>query len=88
MATLDDLAQRIDRLLMRHAEAMRTQALLEQQLASVTLERDSLKSRLHAARSRIDALLERLPADGMAADGIAAALPDAPVNPPSTGPRA
>ena len=27
-------------------------------------ERDSLRSRLSAARSRIDALLERLPADG------------------------
>jgi cell division protein ZapB len=85
MATLDDLAQRIDRLLMRHAEAMRTQALLEQQLAAVTLERDSLKSRLHAARSRIDALLERLPAESPLADGVSAALPDAAG--PATGPR-
>jgi hypothetical protein len=44
----------------------RTNALLEQQLNSVTHERDSLKARLAAARARIDALLERLPADGPA----------------------
>ena len=37
--------------------------LLEQQLAAVTHERDNLRSRLNAARSRIDALLERLPAE-------------------------
>jgi hypothetical protein len=41
----------------------RTNALLEQQLATVTHERDNLRSRLNAARSRIDALLERLPAE-------------------------
>ena len=33
----------------------------EQQLAAVTHERDNLRSRLNAARSRIDVLLERLP---------------------------
>ena len=51
------------RLALRHEELRRTNGLLEQQLASVTQERDSLKSRLNAARARIDALLERLPAD-------------------------
>jgi len=35
--------------------------LLEQQLAAITQERDVLRSRLNAARGRIDALLERLP---------------------------
>jgi len=44
----------------------RTNALLEQQLSSVTSERDSLRARLAAARARIDALLDRLPADGTA----------------------
>ena len=44
-------------------ELQRTNALLEQQLAGVTQERDSLRSRLNAARGRIDALLERLPAE-------------------------
>jgi len=64
MATLQDLAERIDRLLLRHHELERTNALLQHQLSGVSGERDSLKSRLTAARSRIDALLERLPANG------------------------
>lgn len=69
MATLQDLAERIDRLLLRHQELERTNALLQQQLTSVSGERDSLKSRLTAARSRIDALLERLPASKGAGSG-------------------
>jgi cell division protein ZapB len=63
MSKIDELAERVERLLLRHEEVVRTNALLEQQLAQVTAERDSLKSRLNAARTRIDALLERLPAD-------------------------
>jgi uncharacterized protein (TIGR02449 family) len=63
MATLQDLADRVERLLLRHEELQRTNALLTQQLAAVTQERESLRSRLAVARSRIDALLERLPAD-------------------------
>ena len=63
MPKLQDLAERVERLLLRHQELQRTNALLEQQLASVTLERDSLRSRLNAARGRIDSLLERLPAE-------------------------
>jgi cell division protein ZapB len=64
MAQLEDLAERVDRLLLRHQELKRTSALLEQQLTAVTAERDSLRSRLAAARARVDALLERLPAGG------------------------
>jgi cell division protein ZapB len=63
MATIQDLADRVERLLLRHEELQRTNLLLEQQLAAVTHERDNLRSRLNAARSRIDALLERLPAE-------------------------
>ena len=63
MAKLEDLAERVDRLLLRHQEIKRTSTLIEQQLVAVTTERDSLRSRLAAARARIDALLERLPAD-------------------------
>jgi cell division protein ZapB len=63
MATIQDLADRVERLLLRHDELQRTNVLLEQQLAAVTHERDNLRSRLNAARSRIDALLERLPAE-------------------------
>lgn len=63
MATLDDLADRIERLVLRHEELKRTNQLLVDQLASVTTERDQLKSRLAAARTRLDALIEKLPAD-------------------------
>jgi cell division protein ZapB len=63
MAKIHELAERVERLLLRHDELKRTNALLEQQLATVTHERDNLRSRLNAARGRIDALLERLPAD-------------------------
>jgi hypothetical protein len=38
--------------------------LLREQLAAVAHERDNLRSRLNAARSRIDVLLDRLPRDG------------------------
>lgn len=69
MAKLEDLAERVDRLVLRHQELKRASELIEQQLAAVTAERDSLRSRLGAARSRIDALLERLPADTTAKGG-------------------
>jgi uncharacterized protein (TIGR02449 family) len=69
MATLQDLAERIDRLLLRHQELERTNTLLRQQLDSVSGERDKLKSRLTAARSRIDALLERLPVNSNTSEG-------------------
>lgn len=58
---LDLIAERVERLLLRHAELERTNTLLAEQVAALAQERDSLKSRLHAARGRIDALLERLP---------------------------
>ncbi len=58
---LDLIAERVERLLLRHTELERTNALLAEQVASLAQERDSLRSRLNAARGRIDALLERLP---------------------------
>lgn len=61
MSNLHDLADRVERMLLRHDELKRTNALLNQELAAVAAERDQLKSRLGAARSRIDALLDRLP---------------------------
>ena len=75
MAKLDDLAERVDRLVLRHQELKRTTALIAQQLVAVTSERDSLRSRLSAARSRVDALLERLPADPSADQSAAPATP-------------
>ena len=58
---VDQIVDRVERVLLRHEELQRTNALLTRQLEAVTQERDSLKSRLSAARARVDALLERLP---------------------------
>jgi len=58
---IDQIAERVERLLVRYAEVQRTNALLVQQVEVLTHERDSLKSRLSAARARVDALLDRLP---------------------------
>ena len=58
---IDQIAERVERLLMRYGELQRTNALLTEQVETLTRERDSLKSRLSAARARVDALLERLP---------------------------
>jgi cell division protein ZapB len=77
MATIEDLADRVERLLLRHEELQRTNALLTAQLGAVTNERDNLRSRLNAAKSRIDVLLQRLPReplDGDSVDGTAVEL--------------
>lgn len=58
---IDQIAERVERLLVRHEELQRTNALLTQQLQELSHERDLLKSRLGAARHRIDALIDRLP---------------------------
>jgi len=58
---IDQIAERVERLLVRHAELQRTNALLASQVEALTQERDSLKSRLGAARARVEALLDRLP---------------------------
>ena len=60
---IDQIAERVERLLVRHEEVQRTNALLQEQVDALTRERDALKSRLAAARTRIDAMLDRLPAD-------------------------
>ena len=60
---LDLIAERVDRLLLRHEELQRTNALLNEQVTALLQERESLRSRLSAARSRVDALIERLPAN-------------------------
>ncbi len=58
---IEQITERVERLLVRYAEAQRTNALLAQQVKDLAQERDALKSRLQAARTRVDALLERLP---------------------------
>ena len=58
---INQITERVERLLLRYDELQRTNALLAEEVNVLTQERDSLKSRLGAARARVDALLERLP---------------------------
>ena len=60
-STVEHIAERVERLLVRYEELQRTNALLAGQVQTLTQERDSLRSRLAAARGRIEALLDRLP---------------------------
>ena len=70
---IDQIAERVERLLVRHAELQRTNALLAAQVEGLIQERDSFKSRLGAARARVDALLDRLPQpDGSAGPAASA----------------
>ena len=59
---IEQIAERVERLLVRHDELRRTNELMAQQLQTLTHERDNLRSRLMAARARIDSLIDRLPA--------------------------
>jgi cell division protein ZapB len=61
MSRITELAERIDRLVIRHEEMTRANALLTEQVQALQTERDNLKSRLAAARARVEALLDRLP---------------------------
>jgi cell division protein ZapB len=54
------IIDRINQLLVLHAELQRTNALLSKQMKEVESERDTLRSKLFAARSRIDTLINRL----------------------------
>lgn len=65
---IDQIADRVERLMLRHEELQRTNALLSAQVQEIVRERDLLKSRLAAARQRIDALIDRLPQDSAAKD--------------------
>jgi chromosome segregation ATPase len=75
LSPTEQIAERVERLLVRYEELQRTNALLSSQVQALTVERDSFKSRLGAARARIDALLDRLPDPSDA--GAAAASPSA-----------
>jgi cell division protein ZapB len=58
---IEQLIERVERLLLRFDELQRTNVLLNQHVDELTHERDALKSRLNTARARVDGLLERLP---------------------------
>ena len=77
MSPFEQIAERVELLLAHHAELERHNALLAGQVAALSMERDSLRSRLNAARARVDALVERLPA--------AAPAPTRPVDHPGGG---
>jgi cell division protein ZapB len=62
MSRTEELIDRVERLLLRHDELQRTNVILQQQLQAAVNERDSLRARLAAARSRIDTLIDKLPA--------------------------
>ena len=64
-SNIEQVTERVERLLVRYHELLRTNALLGSEMQALSAERDSLKSRLSAARSRVDALLERLPEAGV-----------------------
>ncbi|MGP1517578.1 MAG: DUF904 domain-containing protein [Ottowia sp.] len=59
-ALLAQVIDRANRLLERHAELRQTNALLNLQVQSLTQERDSLQSRLTAARARNEELLVQI----------------------------
>jgi chromosome segregation ATPase len=82
MPTLEDLSERVERLLLRHQELKQTQALLEQQVVALIDERDVLRMRLNAARDRIDVLLGRSVL-GSSAAAIQSFEPVAPEQPSS-----
>jgi cell division protein ZapB len=59
---IDQITERVDRLLLRNEELHKINALLLQQVHSLTQERDLLKSQCQTARQRLDDLIARLPA--------------------------
>ena len=77
---IDQIAERVERLLLRYEELQRTNALLATQVDNLTQERDSFKSRLAAARARVDALLDRLPQPAPVAANVAGADLTGPVS--------
>ncbi|MBH2018014.1 MAG: DUF904 domain-containing protein [Burkholderiales bacterium] len=58
---IDQITKRVEQLLLRYEELQRSNMQLGEQVSILKLERDSLRSRLSAARARVDALIERLP---------------------------
>lgn len=61
---IDQIAERVEHLLLRHDELQRTNELLTQQVQQLKTDNEQLRSRLNAARARVDALIEKLPANG------------------------
>lgn len=58
---LDPIAGRVELLLEKYAAVQHANHLLTEEIQALQKERDSLRSRLKAARARVDELIERLP---------------------------
>ena len=82
--SLDQVADQIERLLLCYEELRRTNTLLQSQLQDAVSERDLLKSRLAAARARLDAVLERLPETATTASTNDAELASSPATASAT----
>jgi uncharacterized protein (TIGR02449 family) len=76
MSRIEELTDRVERLLVRHEELQRVNALLSEQVTALAQERDSLRARLAAARARIDALIDKLPQLGEPSTGDHTDTPD------------
>ena len=61
LSPIDQIAERVERLLVRHTALEQANIALAEQVSLLTQERDSFRLRLHAARARVDTLLELLP---------------------------
>ena len=81
MSRIEELNDRVERLLVRHEELQRVNALLSEQVTTLAQERDSLRARLAAARARIDALIDKLPQLGEPSHADHTDTPDQ--NPPA-----
>ena len=60
---VQQIAERVDRLLLRQEEMLKEQELLRSQVKSLTTERDALRQRLQLARQRVDQIITRLPSE-------------------------
>ena len=58
---LDPVAVRVERLIEKYEALQQANRLMSEEIQALHKERDSLKSRLKAARARVDALIEKLP---------------------------
>ena len=58
---IEQITERVDRLLLRHEELQRTNTLLAEQVRQLTQERNLLRSQSLAAQQRLDALIQQLP---------------------------
>jgi cell division protein ZapB len=70
LSKIDQIALGVERLVLRYEELQRNHIALLQHTNTLERERDSLKSRLGAARARIDTLIDRLPVARDAASNL------------------